>query len=547
MSITLPHPHGTSAGQIANGAAYAVDDTPGSTGGRFVGFGEAGTSRIANRSAWALSQNIDVIFTDILSVPISVNAALAFTSGVGGQDEVQIVGESVFCGDSSYPGIAAPADPEGMHSLFSVLDDQYNPLSDSNGNEVRAFCVDDSTDATVVYKTGYVTSPWVHFCIVDPVTGDIVSEDYSIPEGTAVRLIYGVQTTLKDLPNDYPDAFTRFRSLTGEEIPAGVILQDGTRPMTGDLDLSSHNIVNCQSIVAPAESALDLISSTLGLQLDPTSESFGPTSTSAAITLGSAAYPWPVAYISSLNSLVVASDKATLTGLAEGGSYDFIFAQDTKDYYFMEDFGGAGVRNDGDLVGDYYVSADGIGNVLHTRSPSSGRNTVAAVTVSGQVALVGPTLDKQNYRRLIASAAVCLDEDSSLVTTGNTIFGLNYQEVGSTIQHAVIVIDETGIMTARWSVYGADETIQELTPSISVGAWYNLSISFGISTVTFTAVEEYTGTVFTYTADFFDPAPRVMSIGLRGFRTTNVGPTDYYVVYVDYLLYRSAAQGTRGG
>ena len=59
--MALPFPHGTAAGQIANGAFFDNADTPGSTGGRFVGFGEYGTSAIANRSAWALSTNINFL------------------------------------------------------------------------------------------------------------------------------------------------------------------------------------------------------------------------------------------------------------------------------------------------------------------------------------------------------------------------------------------------------------------------------------------------------------------------------------------------------
>ena len=246
MAISqLPFPHGTSSGQIANNAQVSLTDTPGSTGGRFVGFGEQGTSAVANRAAWALSLNIDTIFTSILSLPISVNAALAFTSS--GQDSIQIAGVSVFCGDSTYPG-SPPTDPEGMHALFSVLDSQYNPLIDVSGNEVKVYAVYDPTNTSSVYKTGYVTGPWVHFCTVDPLTGAIVNADYTIPLSTAVRLVYGVRSNLKDLPFDHPDAFTRFRSLTGEDVPAGVVLQDGSRAMTGDLSLANHNIVNCQSI-----------------------------------------------------------------------------------------------------------------------------------------------------------------------------------------------------------------------------------------------------------------------------------------------------------
>lgn len=251
--VTLPFPHGSGAGQIGNGTNFDDNDTPGYPGGRFVGFGEPGTSRITNRAAWALSTNIDTIFTAVLSMPISINAALGFTVGGSGIDRLQISGVSVFCGDSSYPG-SPPTDPEGMHALFSVLDNQYNPLVATDGSEVRVYAVYDAADAVTVYQTGYVTGPYVHFCTVNPATGAIVTADYTIPSGTVGRLVYGVQGTLKDLPYDHPDAFTRFRALTGEEVPGGVVLQDGTRAMTGSLDIGNNSIVNCGFIVGSISS-----------------------------------------------------------------------------------------------------------------------------------------------------------------------------------------------------------------------------------------------------------------------------------------------------
>jgi hypothetical protein len=182
-------------------------------------------------------------------MPIAINAGIAFTAGVGGQDRVQITHvATVFCGDASYPGSASPADPEGMHALFSILDEQYNALTDGAGNEVRAYSVYDATDATLVYKTGYVANPWIHFCTVNPSTGVIIDADYTIPQNTNVRVVYGVRGTLKDLPYDHPDAFTRFRSLTGEDVPPSVVLQDGSRPMTGTLNLDAHGITGVYSI-----------------------------------------------------------------------------------------------------------------------------------------------------------------------------------------------------------------------------------------------------------------------------------------------------------
>ena len=248
MAITLPFPHGTGSGQIANGAVYTDADTPGSTGGRFVGFGEAGTSSIANRAAWALSRNIDTIFTSVLSVPVSASKEKFFTTASGNGNRVQIT-DTVFCGDNGtgYPGGAVPS-VMGMRMLFSVL----NPITgdtllDTSGNEVRVYTVNESTDSTVKYNQGFITNPWVHFCTVNT-AGTVVNNSYIIPDGTSVRLVYGAQTYLKDMPTDHVDAFTRYRSSSGSN--AGVVLVDGTRAMTGNLSLGSHNITNCGAITA---------------------------------------------------------------------------------------------------------------------------------------------------------------------------------------------------------------------------------------------------------------------------------------------------------
>ena len=64
----LKYPHGTASGQIGHLAQISYANTPSSTGGRLVGWGEDGTSAIVNRSNWALSTNINQLkgYVDVL-------------------------------------------------------------------------------------------------------------------------------------------------------------------------------------------------------------------------------------------------------------------------------------------------------------------------------------------------------------------------------------------------------------------------------------------------------------------------------------------------
>jgi hypothetical protein len=239
--MALPFPHGSGPGQIANGNNFDNHDTPGYTGGRFIGFGENATSAITNRAAWALSTNIDYIYQKYSSA-IAVPQVDAFTSSGASNWHL---GTLVFCGDSTYPGTTLSPDLEGLMLLFSVLDDQYNPLTDEHGNEVRVSAVKETTDTSSVYKTGFVQSPWIHFHTVNPKTGAVVVDPYPIPAAQAVRIAYGVASSLETLP---VDAFTRYKVMSGEEVPAGVLLLDGSLPMAGDLNLGSHNLLACASI-----------------------------------------------------------------------------------------------------------------------------------------------------------------------------------------------------------------------------------------------------------------------------------------------------------
>jgi len=212
--MALPNPHGSASGQIGHNSSFDVGVTPGSVGGKFVGFGEQGTSAVANRAAWALSQNIDYVYQNVVAKNLAFRQMVAFTST--GLSTYQITG-TVFCGDVTYPGGPA-SDPEGMFLLFSVLDDQYNELSDALGNEVRVKVVRETTNTTDVYKTGFIVNPVLTFHTVDPVTGVEVTNPYPIPNATNVKLLYGRQGTLEAVPTD---AFTRHTINSGNEAEAG--------------------------------------------------------------------------------------------------------------------------------------------------------------------------------------------------------------------------------------------------------------------------------------------------------------------------------------
>lgn len=236
----LPHPHGASSGQIAHNANYDTGVTPGSVGGKFVGFGEEGTSAVANRAAWALSENIDYLYQK-LAKDIAVPAAVSFTST--GQTSYHFSG-SVFAGDVSYPG-GPSSDPEGMMLLFSVLDSQYNELTDANGNEVRVAQIRDTTNVTDVYQDGFVTNPIVTFCTVNSTTGAVVQNPYSIPASQSVRLLYAGRGNIENIATD---SLIRFKVNSAAEASAGTVLQDGTRTMTGDLNLGSNKLLNVSEL-----------------------------------------------------------------------------------------------------------------------------------------------------------------------------------------------------------------------------------------------------------------------------------------------------------
>lgn len=221
--MTLPHPHGDSSGQIAHNSNYDTGVTPGSTGGKFVGFGEEGTSAIVNRANWALSENINYLHTQ-LTQEIAIPYSYSRTAGAGETSFQFPTGEEVWVGDSSYPGSAGSSDAEGMMMLFSVLDDNHNELKDDNGNEIRVKIVRESTGVTDVYQGGnpfldsFQDQPIIYFMAVDPVDGTVVTDPYTIPSGTDYRVLCGVKSTVLELPSD---AFVRYKVQAASEVEAG--------------------------------------------------------------------------------------------------------------------------------------------------------------------------------------------------------------------------------------------------------------------------------------------------------------------------------------
>ena len=248
--MALPHPHGNSIGQIGYGSVYDDNDLLDEfgnplVGGRFVGFAEVGVSAAANRAHWALSANTDYVYSK-LQTSIAIPKAAQFTSS--GQSKYRLSG-TIFTGDSTYPSSVY----EGSSLLFGLLDEFYNELTDSDGNEIRVKAIKDSSEGADVYKGGFISNPWVYFCAVNPVTGSVVTVTYVIPASTKVKIIYGIQGDLENLPTD---ALTRYKINSSAEIEAGVFLQNGTRKITGDADWNSKNILNISEIRGKAAANL---------------------------------------------------------------------------------------------------------------------------------------------------------------------------------------------------------------------------------------------------------------------------------------------------
>jgi hypothetical protein len=250
------HPHGTSAGQIGHNANIDTGLTPGSDGGKFIGFGEDGTSSIGNRAHWALSENIDHVYQEVhreIAIPKGYNR----TAGAVESSFQFPSGEEIWTGDTTYPGVAGTSDPEGMQMLFDVLDSNYNELTDSSDNEIRVGMVKESAGVTDIYQGEFQDQPRIYFVAVDPLTGVVVTDPYTIPAATNYKVMCGIKSTVAELP---ADALIRYKVQGASEVEAGTFLQDGSRAMTGDLDIDGNNILNVDVLSNVTSEPLDITS-----------------------------------------------------------------------------------------------------------------------------------------------------------------------------------------------------------------------------------------------------------------------------------------------
>jgi hypothetical protein len=447
--MPLPFPHGTAPGQIANGAFFDNGDTPGSTGGRFIGFGEYGASAITNRGLWALSCDIDYLYQSHSS-PKANPAIAKFTStGVAQFDII----DTVFCGDDD-PTLPLP---EAMLLLFAVLDEQYYTLKDGSGNDVR---VSDVTRVgSSMYGNEFVENPTVTFCTVNPSTGAVVQDPYTIPDGVVVQVAYGSQSSLEDLPIG---ALLRFGVLglrsggSGGSGSASHWFTTEDPPVDqgadGDFDLN----------VATGDVYGPKVGGDWG---DPVGNIMGPPGDS-----GSALSPED--YVFAKEDFGTYIPPTSLPGTPGG------------------DLIGTWLQVMGDTGGQCYKDVDVVfdrSTVLALLSPAPG-----AIGFSGPALYINPTADLLKF-----SVGFALDTLSD-TCSGNTytvIAGFNPDTI-ATDTGAYFFIDEEHNMYAVWK----DDT-GDLSALISITiqpqVWYDCTISFNATSVDFIV-----NGVVVYTADF---------------------------------------------
>lgn len=522
--MPLPFPHGSGSGQIAHNSFFDTGATPGSVGGKFIGFGEYGTSAIANRVAWALSSNIDYIYQKYASA-IAVPQVDKFTSA--GDSEYNL-GTLVFCGDSNYPVVAS----EGLMLLFAVLNDQYNALTDAAGNEVRVSLVADSTDTDSVYGTGFVQSPWIHFYTVNPITGAVVTDPYPIPNAQVVRIAYGIASSLELLP---VDAFTRYRVMSGEEIPAGVLLLDGSLPMAGDLSLGSHNLQNCPNIYSFATSlwlsAYDPDSGWYDVILDATTASLNPNPSGFRLNLGTEIAPWGDLWTEHAYLL---SDYlyANCGGLL--GAYKVpLFAP--SDYVFAkEDFGIPSMvaRYADEEIGTW-MQVTGVGaEVSHFDDVVANRSTVVLLntTASGSAGLAGPILNvAPNLSLLKLNVGFLLPVLSNIAGDAfEVIMGFNPDTIVGA-PGAYLFIDTSNIAYIVWNDGTGDVQDSIDTVTVTPNTWYDCTISF-----TATTVDIIINGLLVASKDFAVASlVALSSVPLRVTQTAGTGNCSAYIDYVE--------------
>jgi hypothetical protein len=480
--MPLPFPHGTAPGQIANGSFFDNGDTPGSTGGRFVGFGEYGTSAITNRGLWALSCNIDYLYHNH-SAPKANPAVAKFTSSGVAQFTIT---DTVFCGDDTPP---LPL-PEAMLLLFAVLDDKYYTLTDGSGNDVRVTNVTLYRDYMddPVYGEGFVANPTVTFCTVNPSTGAVVQDPYTIPNGVVVQVAYGSQSSLEDLPIG---ALLRF----------GVLgLRSGASGGSGG---ASHWLTTEDPPVDQgADGDFDLNVAT--------GDVYGPK---------------------------VGGVWGEIVGNIKGPPGDSGSSISAEDYVFAkEDFG---VYNpdsyDLDAVIGTWLQVVGVGDgtigkdvdvvfdrstVLLLRAPS----TAGAIGLSGPALYINPTTSLLKF-----NVGFALDTLSQACggETYTVIAGFNPDTI-ATDTGAYFYIDEHSDMYAVWKDDTGDQTA--LIPiTIQANTWYDCTISFNSTSVDFIV-----NGVTVYTTDFTAASKALLiSVPLRLTNTYGVDPKQMWIDYTE--------------
>ena len=464
--MPLPFPHGDGPGQIANGHNYDVNDTPGYAGGRFIGFGEFATSAITNRASWALSSNIDYIYQNYTAWK-AIPAAHSFTAGSGGANSITIT-DYVFTGDSSYPATLA----EGMMLLFAVLNEQYNALTDAAGNEVRISDII-KTGASVYRDGDFQQSVDLPFCTVNPVTGAVVSVSYTIPEGTIVRVMYPSRSSLEALPID---VFTRFNVMSSEEVPAGVLLLDGSLPMAGNLDMADIASGNSLTIdVGVGGTTITTHVSGVGdatLVSDPNS-GVGLSSLES-FDLGSATSPWGTLWVYNVHLL---------------GNLLPLLSND--DYYFKADF--ANPRNNtlpGTPDVDTWLQLNGTAGstMSYVSDFVYGRVTVKLLSIasSSEVSLDGPVLSDLQGDLIHALVGFSITTLPDAAGENYTLrFGFNVTGATASLQAFIQVYDEgVGYGAHMYLICGdgIDGHFEDLGP-VSAQTWYDVHMAFGAGNI----------------------------------------------------------------
>lgn len=169
-------------------------------GSYFFGFGEQVTSQGVNRGFKALAQNCDTL-DDLLHRDLAVTTRTADVTAVGAVSSVVLTGPDIFLG----PG-GTPATPEGYNTIFEVLDDLDNEITDGT-----------STCRVTAIAGGAVGTGFSSGNITLTITP-------AIPNGKVYRVYYGTRSNLANLP---VDALTNIKIRGAEEVSAELLAAGG--------------------------------------------------------------------------------------------------------------------------------------------------------------------------------------------------------------------------------------------------------------------------------------------------------------------------------